>query len=107
MKPSRFPLGVTSLLLAFFYLPIVVVVLNSFNGARFGSVFEGPTLDWYRQLFAHREIWQSVANSLVIGVGATIVSVVIGTSGAIALHRYHSRLQRAHYAVIYTPLVVP
>ena len=60
MKPSRLPLGVTWLLLAFFYLPIAVVVLNSFNGARFGSTFEGPTLDWYYQLFEHREIWQAV-----------------------------------------------
>jgi spermidine/putrescine transport system permease protein len=107
VKPGRFPLAVTWLLVAFFYLPIAVVVLNSFNGARFGSTFKGPTLDWYRQLFVHREIWQAVVNSLAIGVGATVVSVVIGTTGAIALHRYQSRLQRAHYAVIYTPLVVP
>jgi len=107
VKPSRLPLGVTWLLLAFFYLPIAVVVLNSFNGARFGSTFEGPTLAWYYQLFEHREIWQAVVNSLVIGVGATMVSIVLGTTGAIALHRYHSQLQRAHYAVIYTPLVVP
>ena len=107
MKRSRLPLAVTWLLLAFFYLPIAVVVLNSFNGAPFGSTFEGPTLDWYRQLFGHREIWQAVVNSLVIGLGATMVSVVLGTTAAIALHRYHSRLQRAHYAVIYAPLVVP
>ena len=107
MKRSRFPLAVTWLLLAFFYLPIAVVVVNSFNGARFGGGFEGPTLDWYRRLFEHREIWPAVVNSLVIAVGATLVSVVLGTTAAIALHRYRSQLQRLHYALIYTPLVVP
>ena len=107
MKRSRFPLAVTWLLLAFFYLPIAVVVVQSFNGARFGSGFEGPTLDWYRRLFAHREIWPAVVNSLLIAVSATLVSVVLGTAGAIALHRYRSRLQRVHYALVYTPLVVP
>jgi spermidine/putrescine transport system permease protein len=107
VKRSRFPLAVTWLLLAFFYLPIAVVVVNSFNGARFGGGFEGPTLDWYRRLFEHREIWPAVVNSLVIAVGATVVSVVLGTTAAIALHRYHGKLQRLHYGLIYTPLVVP
>ncbi len=41
MKRSRFPLVVTWLLLAFFYLPIVVLVVNSFNGSRFGGALEG------------------------------------------------------------------
>jgi spermidine/putrescine transport system permease protein len=107
VRRSRFPLAITWLLLAFFYLPIGVVVLNSFNGARFGGGFEGPTLDWYRRLFEHREIWPAVVNSLVIAAGATLVSVLLGTTAAIALHRYHSRLQRLHYGLIYTPLVVP
>jgi spermidine/putrescine transport system permease protein len=98
---------VTWLLLVFFYLPIAVVVVSSFNGARFGGAFEGPTLAWYRRLVAHREIWPAVVNSLLIGVGATLASVVVGTTGAIALHRYRSRLQRLHYALVYTPLVVP
>ena len=107
MKRSRLPLAVTWLLLAFFYLPIVVVVVSSFNGARFGSGFEGPTLDWYRRLFAHEEIWPAVVNSLLVAAGATLVSVVLGTTAALALHHFRGRLQRLHYALIYTPLVVP
>jgi spermidine/putrescine transport system permease protein len=107
VKRSRLPLAVTWLLVAFFYLPIAVVVIDSFNGARFGGRFEGPTLDWYRRLLEHREIWRAVVNSLVIALGATAASVALGTTGAFALHRYRSRLQRAHYALVYTPLVVP
>ena len=64
MRRSRFPLAVTWLLLAFFYLPIVVLVVNSFNASRFGGALEGPTLDWYGRLLEHREIWPAVVNSL-------------------------------------------
>jgi spermidine/putrescine transport system permease protein len=107
VRRSSFPLAVTWLLLAFFYLPIAVVVLNSFNAARFGGGFDGPTLDWYRRLLEHREIWHAVRNSLLVAVSATLVSVVLGTAGALALHRWRGALQRVHYALVYTPLVVP
>lgn len=107
MTRSRFPLAVTWLVIAFFYVPIAVLVVSSFNEARYGGRFEGPSLYWYYQLFDSREIWPALLNSLVVGVGATIASAVLGTTAAIALHRYHGRLQRVHYGVIYTPLVVP
>ncbi len=107
MKRSRFPLIITWGLLIFFYLPIFVLVLYSFNGSRFGGSWQGWSLHWYRQLYREREIWHALTNSLLIAMSATIVSVILGTTAAIALHRYSSRLQKFHYALIYTPLVVP
>ena len=108
MKRSRFPLIVTLLVLLFFYLPIMVLVINSFNASRFGSGWEGFSLIWYRRLFDSPEIWRAVQNSLVIAFGATLLSLLLGTTAAFALHKYaRSRLQRSHYLLIYTPLVVP
>ena len=108
MKRSRVPLYTTLAILLFFYLPIVVLVVNSFNGSRFGGTWDGWTLKWYARLFSQREIWLALQNTLVIALGATLVSVVVGTTAAFALHRYaNSRLQRIHYTLIYTPLVVP
>lgn len=108
MRRSRFPVAVTGLVLAFFYLPILVLVANSFNPARFSSRWQGFSLVWYRRLFGSPEIWQALRNTLVIAVAVTAVSVVLGTAAAYALHRYgSSRLQRVHYALIYQPLVVP
>ena len=51
MKRSRFPLIITWALLAFFYLPIFVLVLYSFNSSRFGGSWTGWSLHWYRQLY--------------------------------------------------------
>ena len=107
MTRSRFPIVVTYAVLAFFYLPILVLVVNSFNASRFGSTWGGWSLGWYERLFSHREIWEALQNTLIVAVAATAASVVLGTLAAFALHRWQSRLQRAHFTLIYTPLVVP
>jgi spermidine/putrescine transport system permease protein len=108
VKKSRFPLAVTVIVLVFFYLPIIILIVNSFNTARFSSSWQGFTLDWYAKLFHSPEIWLSVRNTLIIAVSSTTVSLVLGTAAAFALHRYAgSRLQQVHYTLIYTPLVVP
>jgi spermidine/putrescine transport system permease protein len=98
----------TVAVLLFFYLPILVLVVNSFNASRFGGTWDGWTLKWYAKLFTQRDIWMALQNTLIIAVAATAVSVILGTTAAFALHRYgRSRLQRIHYSLIYTPLVVP
>ncbi len=107
MKHSRIPLITTIAVLVFFYLPIAVLVINSFNASRFGSTWEGFSIAWYSKLFHQREIWLALENTLIIAFGATLLAIILGTTAAFALHRYQSRLQRLHYMLIYTPLVVP
>jgi spermidine/putrescine transport system permease protein len=108
LRRSRFPIAITALIMVFFYLPILVLVVNSFNPARFSSRWQGFSLVWYERLFRSPEIWQALRTTLVIAVTVTVVSVVLGTAAAYALHRYGaSRLQRVHYTLVYTPLVVP
>jgi spermidine/putrescine transport system permease protein len=94
--------------MAFFYLPVLLLVANSFNPARFSSRWQGFSLVWYRRLFESPEIWQALKNTLIIAVSVTAVAAVLGTAAAYALHRYGaSRLQKVHYTLIYQPLVVP
>ncbi len=107
MKPSRLPLAMTVLCLVFFYLPILILVVNSFNASRFSTVWGGISLKWYLRLFEDREIWHALRNTLLVAVTATGTATVIGTLAAFALHRYRGRLQQVHYALVFTPLVVP
>lgn len=107
MKSSRVPMLTTMAVLLFFYLPIAILVVDSFNGARFAGTWGGFSLKWYVKLFQDREIWYALRNSLVVGLAATLCATVIGTSAAFALHRFDTRLQRIHNVLIYTPLVVP
>ena len=107
MRRSSMPLLVTAGVLVFFYLPLVLVVANSFNSARFGGAWAGFTLDWYRKLFNDRYLLDALKNTLIIAFGSTITSMVLGTAAAFALHRFQSTLQFTHNILIYTPLVVP
>jgi spermidine/putrescine transport system permease protein len=107
VRRSRFPWIVTAAVMLFFYLPIVVLVVNSFNASRFGTTWQGWTLGWYGRLAGEREIWDSLRLTLGIALAATAASVVLGTTAALALHRFSTRLQRFHSALISVPLVMP
>lgn len=107
MKPSRIPLFTTWLVLAFFYLPIGVLIVNSFNASRFGTTWQGFTLKWYERLLERQDLWAALGNSLKIAAFASIGAMVLGTCAAFALHRYRSRLQTAHQLLVTVPLVLP
>lgn len=107
MKGSKIPLITTLLVLAFFYLPIGVLVLNSFNPSRFGTSWQGFTLKWYERLLERDDLWAALGNSLQIATIASIAAMVLGTSAAFALQRYKSKLQSAHHLLITVPLVLP
>lgn len=91
----------------FFYVPLAVMAVGSFNNSRFGGAWRGFTLKFYEQLFRDAEIWRCLENTLLIATASTATCMVLGTFAAFALHRYRTRLQFFHNALVYTPLVVP
>lgn len=107
MKSSRLPLMTTLLVLAFFYLPIGVLILNSFNESRFGTQWQGFTFKWYERLWERNDLWAALWNSLKVAVFASGGAMLLGTCAAFALHRYRSRVQTAHALLITMPLVLP
>ena len=107
MKTSRLPLITTWLVLVFFYLPIGVLILNSFNFSRFGTTWQGFTIKWYERLLEREDLWAALVNSLQVAAIASIGAMILGTCAAFALHRHRSRLQTAHELLITMPLVLP
>lgn len=95
------------LIFLFLYLPIVVLVIFSFNQSRFNAVWTGFTLDWYDQLWTDWSIWSSTVNSIVVAIGSAIISTVIGTMAAFALHRYSFRGKSAFESLLQLPIVIP
>ena len=77
---------------AFLYIPLVVVVIFSFNDSKLNAEWVGFTLDWYRKLLANDEMLKAAVNSLIIAFAAAGLSTVLGTMAGIAMHRYRSRL---------------
>ncbi len=107
MKRGRLTGVIFWLTLAFLYLPIAVVVANSFNAARYGGQWQGFSLIWYQQLMDDHAMWDALWRTLIVGVSATAVAVVLGTLSALGLHRAKGLLFRAHYSLVYLPLAVP
>ena len=118
MKRSFFSVVVLAAVLAFLYVPIALVVAYGFipNGISmsfFGAdgSFAGFTGKWYAMIFSGDRrvdaLMQSFWLSLTIAGLATLVSCAIGTTAALALHRWKARLQSVHHALVYTPLIMP
>jgi spermidine/putrescine transport system permease protein len=97
------------LALAYLMLPIVVVIVFSFNdpAGRYNYTWEGFTTDHWRNPFGPPFIGSSVRTSLEIALVATIVSTILGTLVALALVRYHFRGRGATNFLIFVPLTAP
>ncbi|WP_181871170.1 ABC transporter permease [Sphaerisporangium album] len=77
----------------FLYTPIVVLVVMSFNSGRSPYVFEGASLKWYATLAGDETVREGLINTLVVAVGTTVLSTVLGTLLAVGMARYtRSRL---------------
>jgi spermidine/putrescine transport system permease protein len=92
---------------AFLYLPIVILIVFSFNDTRTVARLTGFSLEWYQKLFDNRELLTAARNSLIIGVTSTLVSTVLGTLTALGMDRFRFRLRTAFDAVLYLPIVIP
>jgi spermidine/putrescine transport system permease protein len=96
------------LVFAFIYLPIVVLVVYSFNRDGVGGFPPHHlTLDWYRQLFADGPIWTAVLNSLLVAVGSVALSLTLGLLAALALDRASFPGKALFRRLVLLPLILP
>jgi len=91
----------------YLYLPIFFLILFSFNTSKFSVQMEGVTLKWYGDLLKDKAIWEATRNTLIVAVTSTIISTIIGTAAAIALHRYNFRGKGFSEVTLYIPVIIP
>ena len=91
----------------FLYVPILAVVVFSFNSGEQISVWEGFTFGWYVKLFEDAALWRACRNSLIVAGVATVIATVIGTSAALAIERYRFRFRTALMRCLYLPIIIP
>lgn len=95
------------LVFAFLYSPIVVMIVYSFNGIKSRSVFEGFSLQWYKDLFNDAVIMKSLYISLIIAVLAAVISTVIGTLAAVGINSMKGFKKKMYLSVNNIPMVNP
>lgn len=96
-----------ALVFGFIYLPVLILIVFSFNNTRSVAVFTGFSTEWYLSLAKNAELLDAARNSLLVGLIATIASTLIGTLTALAMERYRFKLRTAFDANLYLPIVIP
>ena len=79
------------LIFALLYFPIAVLIVFSFNESGSLAEFSKFSLVWYEELFHDREAFSALRNSLMLAILSSLIATVIGTFGALGLHRMRSR----------------
>jgi len=104
------PFNITALALglAFLYLPIVILVIYSFNGSRLVTVWGGWSLRWYTEFFNDRAMLDAAWMSLRVAAVSATLATLLGTLAAVALSRGERFRGRTLFSgMLYAPLVMP
>ena len=83
--------GFMAVIYAWFYIPIIILIVNSFNASRFGINWQGFSTQWYRLLVNNDSLIQAAQHSLIMGVLSASCATLIGSLTAVALYRYRFR----------------
>jgi len=106
-KPALWLRIYSFLVYAYIYLPILILIIFSFNTQKLNIHWEGFTLAWYDKLFHDSQILLATRNTLIIALISTVVATIIGTMAALALQRYRFPGYAASETVLYIPVVIP
>jgi spermidine/putrescine transport system permease protein len=106
-RTPRWIIGVTIAVYLFLHLPILVLVIFSFNDSKFSVDWQGFTLNWYHRLLERPDIMRGLKASMIVGVASTVISAVLGTLIALALARHKFRGRTLFEGFLYVPIVTP
>ena len=95
------------LVMVFFYMPIIMLIVLSFNQSK-NFNWTGFSLKWYIELFTSSpELWEAFLRSIIIGLTSSIFSVAVATFGAIGIKWYNSKMKNYVKFLNYIPLILP
>lgn len=95
------------LVYAYLYIPIIILVVNSFNADRYGLSWKGFSWNWYERLFNNDTLIQAALNSVSIAFFAATLSTIIGALTSIALYRYKFRGKQAVGGMLFVVMMSP
>ena len=96
-----------SLVYLFFYIPIAVLIVYSFNNTQYSLVWHGFTWKWYGELFTDSDLWLSALHSLILGLTAATLATTIGMLAAVSIYRYRFTGRKFLYGLIFILILSP
>ncbi|WXR61807.1 ABC transporter permease [Peptostreptococcaceae bacterium AGR-M142] len=97
----------TSLIYLFLYLPIVLLIIFSFNDSKYKGSWEGFTLKWYKELLRDSSIMDAVYYTFMIAIIGALVATVLGTITAIAIDSMSKKYKNIYMNTVYLPVMSP
>lgn len=91
----------------FLYIPILVLIVFSFNASKSRSVWTGFTLDWYYRLFHNEQIMTSLFNTVIVAIFSSVLATLLGTSAAIGIYRMRKVPRAIVMNITYIPVINP
>lgn len=107
MRVPRWVIAIAAAVYLLLHLPILVLVVFSFNDSKFSVDWRGFTWQWYVRLFERPDILHGLGVSIIVGSAATVISVVLGTMIAVALARQRFRGRHVFEGFLYVPVITP
>jgi spermidine/putrescine transport system permease protein len=104
---DRLLAGNAWLVFAFLYLPILVLIVYSFNDNQRVGIWGGFSTRWYGAMFTNVRVMDALWTSIVVALLSTAVSTVLGTAAAISMERFRYRSQKAYDGLLYLPVIIP
>lgn len=94
-----------AILLLFLYLPILVMIVYSFNDSKTMSGWSGFTTEWYSALFKDPSIMEAIGTTLSVAIISSLIAVVLGTLAAIGINEYKKITKELTINITYVPMV--
>nr|WP_309101193.1 ABC transporter permease subunit [Fredinandcohnia onubensis] len=95
-----------ALIYSFLYLPILILIMFSFNKSKLNAVWTGFTFEWYAKLWSNTEVLEAAKITIIVAIVSTIVSTILGTLVSVGLYKYHFKGKSMLDGMLYIPLVM-
>lgn len=106
-KSNYFPTIYLTIFTVLMYIPIILTIVYSFNESKISSIWGGFSDTWYRQLFADRDLWEAVRNSVKLALLSCVAANVIGITGALGMRYHKTRFDNIMSYMATLPIMIP
>ncbi len=104
---TKLPNLYLAIILIFMYLPILIVIIYSFNENKLTAIWSGFSLKWYTELLKDKDLMEALKNSFILGVLSCFCAGVIGTIGAVGMARMNYKTKGIMEYVSMLPIMIP
>lgn len=95
------------IILILMYIPILLVIIYSFNESKISSVWGGLSLNWYKVLFNNTDLFKALFFSIILAFASSIIAAVIGTLGAVGIMNTDYKLNSVIEYIATLPIMIP